>query len=144
MRTPPPTVADRIRTTDTGCWEWLGYRNPEGYGRTRIVVDGVRHHLLVHRYVYEQMVGPIPHGHTIDHLCRNRACCNPTHLEAVTHRVNILRGEGVAAVHAAKTHCAHGHPYDETNTHRARTGQRVCRTCNRDRVRRYRAAKAGA
>lgn len=125
------------------CWEWTGHRNADGYGRTNVRNgDGTHRKVLVHRATYEALHGPIPPGLTIDHLCRNRACCNPAHLEAVTHRVNIMRGQGVAARNAAKTHCPHGHEYDEANTSH-RGGQRVCRTCNRDRVRRHRAAKAG-
>jgi hypothetical protein len=87
------------------------------------------------------MVEPVPKGLTIDHLCRNRACVNPAHMEVVTNRVNIMRGDTPAARNAARTHCAHGHPFDESNTyHRAgKKGQagRDCRACIRQRVRDY-------
>ncbi len=79
----------------------------------------------VHRYVYELLVGPIPDGFDIDHLCRVRNCVNPEHLEAVTHRENMLRGDTLAAANAAKTHCPKGHALDGRDTH-----GRYCTTCD--------------
>ncbi|MFJ4777405.1 HNH endonuclease signature motif containing protein [Streptomyces sp. NPDC088762] len=70
-----------------------------------------------HRIMYEQAKGPIPEGLQIDHLCRNRACANPEHLEAVTQKENILRGTGPSAQQARQTHCLNGHPFDEVNTY---------------------------
>src|SRR5574342_701445 len=75
------------------CWPWLGARNPKGYGR-RHFRGAVT---LAHRVAFILTKGKIPEGHTIDHLCRNRACQNPAHLEAVPHRVNLLRGETITA-----------------------------------------------
>ena len=89
-----------------------------------------------HRLAYELVKGPISDGLQIDHLCRNRACINPDHLEAVTQRENILRGEGVAALNARKTHCPQGHAYDEENTlilTGRQAGARRCQICARDR-----------
>ena len=117
------------------CWEWLGSRNPDGYGT--ISIDNRISY--AHRIVYEMEVGAIPEDLELDHLCRNRACVNPEHLEPVTQRVNTLRGEGFAAINARKTHCIHGHPFDEKNTYITSAGHRLCRTCNRERARKRQA-----
>lgn len=110
-----------------GCWEWRGPVSPDGYGRT--TVDGVR--WFTHRYAYTVQRGEIPAGLVIDHLCRNRRCCNPDHLEPVTARENILRGVGVSALNAAKTHCGRGHLLDEANVYvpPKNPTQRHCRAC---------------
>ncbi|MFD7016051.1 HNH endonuclease signature motif containing protein [Streptomyces sp. NPDC059928] len=79
---------------------------------------------------YELLVGPIPAGLHLDHLCRVRRCVNPAHLEAVTCAENLRRGTSFAAVNSAKTECVHGHPFDEENTYFSRR-QRDCRTCRR-------------
>lgn len=84
----------------------------------------------VHRLAWEEVRGPIPAGLVIDHLCRNRACYRIDHLEVVTQRENILRGEGATAVHARKTQCPQGHPYSGPNLYvEPSTGKRRCRTC---------------
>jgi len=112
-----------------GCWEWKGHRW-NGYGRANLKGRGVTG---AHRYAYEAFYGPIPDGLTIDHLCRNRACVRPSHLEAVPNRVNALRGTGPTAQNAARTHCKKGHPFDmeirRTRGNRAGTIERSCRTC---------------
>lgn len=122
----------------TGCWEWQACRCSGGYGnfrhKGRVVV--------AHRLAYETLVGPIPEGLDIDHLCRNRKCVNPHHLEPVTRRENILRGEGQGAKHARKTHCQHGHPLSGENLYiNPASGQRVCRECLRGFTRAYHARK---
>lgn len=90
-----------------------------------------------HRFAYWLVYGTIPEGLVLDHLCRNRNCVNPTHLEPVTQRENVHRGLGIAARNRAKTHCPQGHPYDEVNTTVVTftTGRkaRYCRACMRDR-----------
>lgn len=127
-------VVAQIRITDAGCWEWQGYRQPAGHGRFRA---GGRK-VLVHRWVYEHLVGPVPDGLELDHLCRNPPCCNPDHLEAVDHRTNTLRGVGPAALNAQKIECPKGHPYDAANTYVDSLGRRVCRTCRSAWQRTYR------
>lgn len=107
---------------DTGCWEWTAATNNSGYG----MFD----HQLVHRYAYEAMVGSIPPGLTIDHLCRVRNCVNPAHLEAVTSQVNILRGNTLAAANAAKTECPQGHPLIDENILKSKLPKRACKTCH--------------
>lgn len=91
---------------------------------------------LAHRFAYEDIVGPILEGLTIDHLCRVRHCVNPAHLEPVTHLENVRRGNG-GLNQLAKTHCPKGHPYDEENTYRlpSRPSGRYCRACRRERNR---------
>jgi len=123
-----------------GCWPWTACRSSDGYGHIRIEGSVYK----AHRVVYELMVGPIPVGLEIDHLCRNRACVRPDHLEPVTKTTNVRRGLAMVngAQNAAKTHCPAGHPYDAENTRVGRTrmgiAYRVCRTCDRERVRRKR------
>lgn len=112
----------------SGCWSWGGSRSSQGPGYGQILLDG--HKLMAHRFSYEMLVGPIPAGMEIDHLCRNMMCVNPSHLEPVTHRVNVLRGV-VPHINGDKTHCKRGHPFDEVNTYHAPSGRRACRACMR-------------
>lgn len=116
---------------DGECWIWVGALTTEGYGQ--IKMD--RRVLLVHRVMYERMVGPIPEGLDIDHLCRVRNCVNPEHLEPVTRRTNVLRGIGPSAANKVKTHCKHGHEFTLENTHVRPNGDRMCRACSRGRSR---------
>lgn len=118
------TLARCAESPETGCWEWRGYRRPDGYG----VVGVGRKVRLAHRVTYEAMRAEIPVGLELDHLCRVRACVNPWHLEPVTHAVNVSRGGN-----ALKTRCPQGHPYDEENTYVSRRGGRNCRACKRER-----------
>ena len=136
----PPELAERLwrqfRITEAGCWEWTHSLNRYGYG----LVHAYGKRMLAHRFAYELLVEPIPDGLQIDHLCRNRACCNPTHLEPVTAQVNQLRGNGMGARHAAQTHCLRGHEFNEENTYiRKDSGARMCRICRNFRTRRARA-----
>lgn len=111
-----------------GCWLWVGMTARNGYGKIRSG-GHAGPLLLAHRVAYELEHGPIPEGLHIDHLCRVRHCVNPAHLEPVTCRVNIIRGEGFAAKNYVKTHCKHGHPFDLFNTYWTRDGKRMCRAC---------------
>ena len=123
------------------CWWWSGHRGEQGYGRWFTTKANRSVAFAAHRLAYQLVVGPIPDGLTLDHLCRNRACVRPGDLEPVTGGVNTLRGDGATARNAAKTHCINGHEFDAANTYR-RANRRGCRACARDRRRRTRAAAA--
>lgn len=104
-----PALRDRLmaKVDRTGeCWEWTGYRNPQGYGRLHIGADGP---FLAHRVSYTVHVGPIPDGLDLDHLCRNPSCANPAHLEPVTRRENSLRGTSPSVVLHRDGKCKRGH-----------------------------------
>ena len=107
------------------CWEWMGAQTPLGYGRFR----AFRRSVLAHRFAYELLVGPIPSGLELDHLCCNPSCVRPDHLDPVTHHENILRGRSPAAQHARKTHCKRGHEFTPENTYFRSNGNRRCRFC---------------
>lgn len=114
------------------CWWWIGAR-AKGYGiMKRPCVNAID---SAHRIAYEHFVGPIPAGLQLDHLCRNPSCVNPAHLEPVTCRENLLRGNTVTAKHAAQTHCIAGHVFNDVNTRISKRGGRECRTCGRERWR---------
>lgn len=117
------------------CWEWQKSTNPKGYG---LFYVGQRM-IFAHRFAWESENGPIPSGLVTDHLCRNRPCVNPAHLEPVTNRENILRGDGPSALSARATQCEKGHDLSGTNLGHDR-GWRYCKSCRneytRDRHRR--------
>ena len=119
-----------------GCWEWKGTVDKPGYSIIFICGKSTK----AHRFSWELHNGKIPDGLTIDHLCRNRACVNPAHLEPVTHRENIIRGISPVAENAKKTHCKYGHPFDDKNTYFLR-GHRQCRICQNEATKRYRKRK---
>ena len=126
-RRPIDRFSEKTKPLPNGCIEWVAYVGENGYGRFYINGRGA----LAHRWSYEFHVGPIPDGLVIDHLCRNRACVNPSHLEPVPQSANVQRGNGPALRverALAATHCPNGHPYLERGE---------CRTCKKDRAREY-------
>lgn len=140
----PRPIADRLKERlaidpSSGCHVWRGQVNKGGYGHIGVGSGSTKRTLRTHRLAYELAKGPIPPGLTIDHLCRERLCCNPEHLEAVTAAVNALRGTGPAAINAQRTHCKRGHEFTPENTGVGPSGRRRCRTCRRLRMRRIRA-----
>lgn len=135
FRTDPITrFWSKVIIQDNGCWLWNGcLAHPQGYGRLNINGEAEYAHI----FIYELFWGPIPKEKEIDHLCRNRACVNPFHLEAVTTQVNCLRGNSPAAISHREAinrgpHCKHGHPWLPENTYYRKSGGRVCRTCHRE------------
>lgn len=110
----------------TNCWNWTGASNGfYGQIRTGSKMEGA------HRYSYRKFVGYIPPSYQIDHLCRNTFCVNPSHLEAVLQNENNKRSNSASAIHARKTSCKYGHPFDDANTRKTKRG-RVCRQCARN------------
>lgn len=132
----PGTTAKRLFSKiDFGesadsCWVFTGCIQKGGYGRIGTVNGSVE---SAHRASYEVFKGPIPDGLHIDHLCRNRACCNPQHMEAVTQRENTLRGVGATALNSMKSLCKNGHPLPIAGA----DGQRKCLVCKKEYARAY-------
>lgn len=144
----PPLNLDYLRRDDyfwsrvgfdheTGCWPWTLSVGSHGYGNA---YDGVTVR-VPHRCAWELVYGRILNGLTVDHLCRNRRCCNPAHLRLLTNEANA-KDNG----NARKTHCPRGHEYDDENTYVSPvSGHRACRTCSNASNKRRRARKrAGA
>jgi len=127
----------KYQVNECNCWVWTGPISVRGYGIQKVGGrEGKQYY--AHRLSYEHHVGPIPEGLELDHLCRNRACINPKHLEPVTRSVNTKRGIGPAmlgAINASKTHCKHGHPFSGDNVKYRKSGGRRCVTCERNRKR---------
>jgi hypothetical protein len=120
------------------CWLWKGMTTPLGYG----YYSDANRMVPAYRWLYILCYGPIPIGLELDHLCRNSSCVNPDHLELVTHRANVLRGEGPSARNARKTHCAQGHELAGANVVQSRSERglerRRCRQCRNEYHRYYR------
>lgn len=142
---PRRSVEQRIHEkyvagTADECWPWLGAISNNGYGNVAIESGRGGKATAAHRAVYTLLVGPIPGGLQIDHLCRNRACVNPAHLEPVTGQENVRRAA------ALRVTCASGHPFSPENTTHlpSRPTVRLCRECRRATQRQYRARKAAA
>ena len=116
------------------CWIWIGGVTSKKYGSL--------HNVIAHRYAYEQAKGKIPDGLTIDHLCKQKLCVNPDHLEAVTRWENVRRGNTITGNNERKQFCVNGHAFTEENTYRYH-GHRMCKTCLAIRDREYKARHRG-
>lgn len=127
-------LLERVTVGDDGCWN-ASYLNDQGYG---MVYSGGHHSKLLraHRVTYEHFIGPVPDGLVLDHLCRNRACCNPEHVEPVTQGENTQRG----VQKTLQTHCKKGHLL-ERREGREGLKRRICPVCTRDAQRAYDARK---
>lgn len=145
---PRPTLEERFwprveKLPDGQCWLWKGLTLSSGYGQIAVGSrsDGDYRAWLVHRLAYEWMVGPIPDGLSIDHLCHTRNCVNPAHLEPVTRGENNIRdgtpwraNAAIAAKRRKQTHCLRGHPLSGDNLYIPKNGlpttnKRICKTC---------------
>lgn len=144
-------IQNIVHDPGSGCWHWCGKTAKNGYGR--ITHDGGKRSEAVHRVTYRGFRGEIPKGLDLDHLCRNRGCCNPFHLEPITRAENNRRGLTgkttiplTAQKYLARSHCKHGHLYTEENTiHEPKFhgSARICKTCRQNRSRaRYEKWKA--
>lgn len=117
------------------CWIWQGSKNNQGYGG--ISFKGKA--LLAHRCAFEVVFGEIPKGRVIDHLCRNRLCVNPYHMQVTTQKENVHRGNALTGINSRKTHCKRGHALTGNNIQRSayiKFGYRICRICDLDGQRR--------
>lgn len=123
----PEVLMDKFVICADGCWRWTAMKTRGGYGRVKVK----RVSKYAHRVVFEWLRSEIPEGLELDHLCRNRDCVNPDHLEPVTRLENNRRIPKEVHSSSRKTHCPQGHPYDEENTLHWK-GQRRCKACRRD------------
>lgn len=130
-RPEPPAIRfwAKVDRRSDGCWTWQAYVGRDGYGRF-----AAGRPVLAHRFAWTLLRGPIPDGLQLDHLCRNRRCVRPDHLEPVTPLENVRRGQG----HGSESQCPRGHAYAGANLHIRRDGRRTCRACDRARGRRRR------
>lgn len=118
----------KVEKSEGGCWSWSASCNMDGYGQFLYHGKMCRSH----RIAYTWIKGEIPVGFELDHVCRNRKCVNPEHLEAVDHRTNSIRAMIATGVKAGATHCVNGHPFNDANTGIRKTGSgRYCKVCSR-------------
>ena len=131
------TVEERFKEKfiklSNGCWEWIASKDARGYGMFHVENQdsSTTHNKRAHIVSWLLAGNIIPPQHELDHLCRNHSCVNPNHLEAVTHKVNSLRGFAPSALNARKTHCHRGHEFSIENTYRYSDGRRDCKICMR-------------
>jgi len=133
MRPPVPIIQrflNKIKIVDSGCWEWQGWVNRNGYCHITLKRKGI----LAHRFIFMYYYNNIDSKMTIHHKCYNRKCVNPIHLEQMSYRENILHGNTMASINAQKTHCPQGHEYTSDNTYINSRNSRVCKICERRRV----------
>lgn len=138
----PERIWDKIvRIPESGCWVWVGSISGRGYGEVWWKGSKAFIHVLMHKL----FVGDVPTGFEVDHLCKVRCCCNPNHLEAVTHAENVKRSSAwhhVVKKHKEATHCQRGHPWTKENTYIEPNGKRRCLECKRQRMKNWRANRA--
>lgn len=137
----------KVERRDSGCWEWTGALTASGYGSgwNYAYPLGGKRRTSAHRQSYLLTKGEIPEGLQIDHLCSNKKCVNPDHLEAVTQRENLHRAPNtLVSINSAKTHCARGHEYAGENLTVNAKGFRYCKTCNRENQRKFHERHPGA
>lgn len=125
----------KFRRLRSGCWKWTDSLGTAGYGQ----FSWNSRMMGAHKFAYEHLVAAVPAGLHLDHLCRNRWCVNPAHLQPVSSRENVLRGVGIAAQNARKTHCKHGHQFTPENTRVVI--ERSCRACDSRRATDYKKRK---
>ena len=126
----PGVISDVPGFERSMCWIWMGAKTGKGYSNFNF---GGRF-WGGHRLAYVELIGAVPEGLELDHLCRVRHCVRPSHLEPVSQTTNTLRGVGESAQNARKTHCVHGHEFNRVNTYISKLGKRMCRECNRIRA----------
>ena len=130
-------IKSKVEIDENGCWNWTGKIAKNGYGHITYPNKNDRKTYLIHRITYALFKSEIPIGMTIDHLCRNRKCCNPEHLEIVTSKENTLRGNGIAGINARKTHCIKNHPLSGNNLYITPDKRRNCKKCIRMSIEKY-------
>lgn len=136
----PARLAEKLsHDIDTGCWLWTASTNGNGYGYLNPLRGQKKATRGAHRIVYELLVEKVPKDLQCDHVCRNRLCANPAHIDIVTARENTLRGLGLAAANSKKTHCQNGHELAGTNLIITSNGGRQCKKCLRVSQRKYKA-----
>jgi hypothetical protein len=128
----PHRYWEKVTELPNGCWQWDGHRSPGGYGQCKAKALTGQRVIVAHRMFYLVLVGPIPDGLQLDHLCRHPSCVNPSHMEIVTARENTLRGTSMVAQNAQKTHCKRGHEFTSENTRLLKNDARECRQCRRE------------
>lgn len=123
-------IMARVEKTEGGCWKWKGASNPLGYGKIGVRMPSPKTY-ATHVFVYRHIVGSVPDGMELDHTCRNPGCCNPDHLEPVTHKENVLRGNCVASAVRRTGQCKRGHEMSNENVYVFPDGRRQCRECRK-------------
>lgn len=137
----PKRFWTKVAILENGCWQWKAGKCNGGHGLFHL--QGGKKNIKAHVWAYVKHIGRVPDGKELDHLCRNPACVNPLHLEPVTHRENILRGNSFAAMQARRTHCIHGHPLSGDNLG-YKDGHRWCKLCRHLRYKRWKETKHAA